>query len=94
MPIIFAPAGMQPAASPIKFVIPDNEIGSDHQESKGDGYDDDDEWEVSDIKVNVKSTSSFRPHCQQKQNRKLQITTHTYHSFGSNSGRRLSGIVV
>ena len=70
---------MRPA-TPIKFVIPESETGSDYQESTGEGYEDDDEWDqVSDIRFNVKSkSSSFRPHRQQKQDEEPQITTHAY----------------
>lgn len=63
--------------------MPDSETSSDHQESTGEGYEDDDEWDqVPNIKFNVKSKpSSFRPHRQQKQDQEPQITTHTYTLF-------------
>ena len=67
------------SASPIRY---DNEIGSDHQESTGEGYEDDDEGDqVSDIKSRVKPKSSFRRHRQQKRDQEPQITTHTYTLF-------------
>ena len=74
-PITFAPASVRPAA-PIRFATPDSE------ESTGEGYEDDDEWDpVSDINFNVKSKSSFRHYRQQKHDQEPQITTHSYTLF-------------
>ena len=61
----------------------DSEPGSDHQDSMGEGYEDDDESQgdqVSDIKFKS-NLSSFRPHRQHKQDQEPQITTHTYTLF-------------
>jgi hypothetical protein len=84
-PITFAPTSTRPD-SPINILTPSSDTGSDHQESTGEGYEEDDEGEDFGAKVNIKPKACFR---QRKREQEPQITTHTYTLLRFSTGQIL-----
>ena len=84
-PITFAPTSKRPD-SPINILTPSSDTGSDHQESTGEGYEEDDEGEDFGAKVNIKPKACFR---QRKREQEPQITTHTYTLLRFSTGQIL-----